>query len=82
MLTLALDYDKISGTDTIRIQGLTTFAPGRDLAAEIVSLNGKSEQIPLRHTFTARQIEYFQAGSALNVLAASAGNIEVDLETN
>ncbi|KAJ9123658.1 hypothetical protein QFC24_003429 [Naganishia onofrii] len=67
------DYDKISGTDTVSIHGLAAFAPGRDLEAEIMKESGVVERIPLSHTFTARQIGYFQAGSALNVLASHKG---------
>ncbi|EGU12726.1 Aconitase [Rhodotorula toruloides ATCC 204091] len=36
-----------------------------------VSLCGKSEDIPLQHTFNAGQITWHRAGSALNHMAKS-----------
>ncbi|KAJ9100739.1 hypothetical protein QFC19_005478 [Naganishia cerealis] len=70
---LAMDYDKITSTSTLCIYGLSSFTPGRDLEVEIVhDENGEKERIPVRHTFNDRQIEFFKAGSALNLLAADA----------
>jgi aconitate hydratase len=66
------DYDKISGTDKISILGLDKFAPGKPLDVEITHKDGSKEQIKVNHTFNAGQIEFFKAGSALNLMAAAA----------
>jgi len=66
------DYDKINGDDKVSILGLTTFAPGTNLTAEITPKNGKPYQIKLSHTFNQNQIDWFKAGSALNLMAKKA----------
>uniref|UniRef100_A0A8C2F3T4 Aconitate hydratase, mitochondrial n=1 Tax=Cyprinus carpio TaxID=7962 RepID=A0A8C2F3T4_CYPCA len=60
------DYDKIRPDDKISIVGLKSFAPGKPLKAIIKHSDGSSETIELNHTFNETQIEWFQAGSALN----------------
>ncbi|XP_033998690.1 aconitate hydratase, mitochondrial [Trematomus bernacchii] len=60
------DYDKIRPDDKISITGLKTFAPGKPVTAVIKHSNGSQESITLNHTFNKNQIEWFQAGSALN----------------
>uniref|UniRef100_A0A8B9KJP4 Aconitate hydratase, mitochondrial n=1 Tax=Astyanax mexicanus TaxID=7994 RepID=A0A8B9KJP4_ASTMX len=60
------DYDKIRPDDQISITGLKSFAPGKPLIAVIKHIDGSSEKITLNHTFNETQIEWFQAGSALN----------------
>lgn len=62
------DYDKIQEDDKVAITGLKTFAPGTNLTLEVIHANGSKENIPLRHTYNAEQIEWFKAGSALNLL--------------
>ena len=34
--------------------------------------DGKTEVVPVKHTFTKDQIEWFKAGSALNLIRARA----------
>uniref|UniRef100_A0AAR2L6Z3 Aconitate hydratase, mitochondrial n=1 Tax=Pygocentrus nattereri TaxID=42514 RepID=A0AAR2L6Z3_PYGNA len=60
------DYDKIRPDDKISIVGLKSFTPGKPLAAVLKHSDGSSESIVLNHTFNETQIEWFQAGSALN----------------
>ncbi|KAL7042658.1 hypothetical protein ACKWTF_001237 [Chironomus riparius] len=60
------DYDKIQPTDKISILGLKSFAPGKQLTAEIKHADGKTEKIQLNHSFNDLQITWFKAGSALN----------------
>ena len=62
------DYDKIQEDDTLSIEGLTTFAPGKPLTLVIKHANGAEESISLNHTYNQNQIEWFKAGSALNLL--------------
>ncbi|KAF3853281.1 hypothetical protein F7725_013969 [Dissostichus mawsoni] len=60
------DYDKICPDDKISIQGLKTFAPGKPVTAVLKHSDGSEESIVLLHSFNETQIEWFQAGSALN----------------
>lgn len=60
------DYDKFRPDDKISITGLKTFTPGKPLHAVIKHSDGSKETIELNHTFNETQIEWFQAGSALN----------------
>uniref|UniRef100_A0A670K924 Aconitate hydratase, mitochondrial n=1 Tax=Podarcis muralis TaxID=64176 RepID=A0A670K924_PODMU len=60
------DYDKIHPVDKLSIVGLKDFAPGKPLKCIIKHPNGSQETIVLNHTFNETQIEWFQAGSALN----------------
>jgi len=65
------DYDRISGHDTVSILGLKSFAPGKNLTLRVKrEADGSTFEIPLKHTFNEGQIEWFKAGSALNLMAA------------
>lgn len=62
------DYDKIQEDDTINFIDLTEFAPGKQLTLEFVHANGSKDIILTNHTYNAAQIEWFKAGSALNLI--------------
>ncbi len=62
------DYDKIKEDDTFNFVDLTSFAPNKPLTLEIVHANGTKENILLNHTYNDQQIEWFRAGSALNLI--------------
>ena len=63
------DYNRIKGTDSIDITGLASFAPGKPLSARVLPASGAAAfDIKLNHTFNAEQIEWFKAGSALNLM--------------
>ena len=62
------DYDKIQEDDTFNFIDLVDFAPGKPLTLEIVHSNGTKEEIKLNHTYNDSQIEWFKAGSALNLI--------------
>ncbi|PYI09512.1 aconitase [Aspergillus sclerotiicarbonarius CBS 121057] len=59
------DYDRIRAADRVSIVGLNGLEPGKTLRLVV---NGEWEA-ELNHTFTWEQIEYFKAGSALNLMA-------------
>ena len=65
----ASDYDKIKEDDSFDILGLDDFCPGKPLVLNIKHNDGTSDSIDLNHTFNANQIEWFRAGSALNLIA-------------
>ena len=62
------DYEKIIEDDKISISGLENFVQGSSFSCELKHSNGKSERISLTHSYNSSQIEWFKAGSALNVL--------------
>ncbi len=62
------DYDKIQENDTINFVDLKDFAPGKPLTLEFVHADGSKHTIVTNHTYNAQQIEWFRAGSALNLI--------------
>lgn len=64
-----VDYDLIREDDVCAIRGLTTFASGVPLKLELKHSDGAMDVIELNHTFNEGQIEWFKAGSALNLIA-------------
>jgi aconitate hydratase len=63
------DYDRFQEDDTIDIIDLTSFAPEKQLTLVLHHKNGTSDTIKVNHTYNAGQIEWFKAGSALNLMA-------------
>jgi aconitate hydratase len=62
------DYEKIGVDDRISITGLAEMAPGAPLTVVVHHKGGAEESFPVNHTLNADQVEWFRAGSALNVL--------------
>lgn len=62
------DYEKILEDDTFNFTDLDRFTPGVPLTLEIVHADGTKENISLNHTYNDQQIEWFKAGSALNLI--------------
>ena len=67
------DYNKILEDDKINILGLKEFKPGNKLNCEIVHIDGSKDKILLSHTYNHNQIDWFKAGSALNLIAKNNG---------
>ena len=66
------DYDKIQENDTFNFVDLADFAPGKPLTLEVLHSDGSKDNIFLNHTYNASQIEWFEAGSALNLIKQQA----------
>jgi aconitate hydratase len=62
------DYDKIREDDTISISGLREFKPGKNLVVTLDHADGTSGQFEVSHSYNETQIEWFRAGSALNLI--------------
>ena len=62
------DYDKVQEADKISITSLATLAPQNEVTAILHHEDGTEDLVQLKHTMNADQIEWFKAGSALNVL--------------
>jgi len=62
------DYDLILADDTFNFTDLADFTPGKQLNLEVVHADGSTDNIKLNHTYNAQQIDWFKAGSALNLI--------------
>jgi aconitate hydratase len=66
------DYDKIHEEDRISIIGLDKLEPSKPVRCKIIHKEEedkiREEEINLKHSYNRHQIEWFYAGSALNVL--------------
>ena len=65
------DYNKIQENDVVDILGLTTFAPGKNLTLQLTHADGTTESFEVAHTYNEQQVEWFNAGGALNIIRAS-----------
>lgn len=62
------DYDKVQETDRVSVTGLADLAPGRNLKVTLHHADGSEDSFEVKHTLNQEQIEWFRAGSALNLL--------------
>ncbi len=70
------DYDKIKEDDSIDINGLVNFAPGKALEMVLHHADGSQETLLVNHSYNQQQIDWFKAGAALNIIRKefAAGN--------
>ena len=62
------DYDRIGENDRIAVRGLAELAPDTQVTVEVTTPEGDTWTFAADHTFSADQIEWFKAGSALNII--------------
>jgi aconitate hydratase len=62
------DYDKIREDDCISIIGIRNFKPGKPLTVILYHADKKQDSFYVNHSFNDLQIQWYQAGSALNYL--------------
>ena len=67
------DYDSIGENDRISILGLSSLAPGVPVQIRISHSDGSTTDISVKHSLSQDQIEWFQAGSALNLIREQTG---------
>ena len=65
------EYDLILESDRFSITGLDTIAPQEPITCIISHIDGTHHKTSLNHSYNESQIEWFKAGSALNVLKNS-----------
>ena len=68
-------YDKIQEDDRFDITGLTDIQAGIPLTVIARHNDGSLDEISVNHTLNQKQIEWFQAGSALNVIAEQENTV-------
>ncbi|WP_166384924.1 aconitate hydratase [Polaribacter sp. 11A2H] len=62
------DYDLIQEDDTFNFLDLNEFAPDKALTIEVVHADGSKDIIITNHTYNQGQIEWYNEGSALNLI--------------
>jgi aconitate hydratase len=62
----AADYERIREGDCVSLLGLDRLAPGLAVACVVEHSDGSRETLQLEHTYSAAQLAWFVAGSALN----------------
>jgi aconitate hydratase len=63
------DYDKIKEDDKVDIL-ISSLAPEKQVKMIVKHKDGNKDEVMLNQTFNAAQIEWFKAGSALNLIAS------------
>jgi aconitate hydratase len=66
----AANYDLVQEEDEISILGLQTLTPGQPLTVELQHKDGSADRFQVNHTMNTSQIQWFAAGSSLNVIAS------------
>jgi aconitate hydratase len=67
------DYDRILVDDRVAVTGLKDLTPGRPVTVELHHSDGTTETFEAKHSLNDDQVEWFKAGSALNVLREELG---------
>ena len=67
------DYERIGEDDRVAVRGLADLAPGRPVTVEVTAPGGAVWAFEGCHTLSGEQIEWFRAGSALNIIRSRAG---------
>jgi aconitate hydratase len=67
----AADYDKVRAGDRLSVLGLADLKPGQPLTVALKHTDGTEDRFNANHSLNADQVEWFKAGSALNVLRRS-----------
>ena len=62
------DYDRIGEDDRIAVRGLADLAPDEPVTVEVTAPDGAPWSFEGLHTLSDDQIEWFRAGSALNII--------------
>ena len=61
-------YEKVLEDDRIDVLGLADFAPGKQFTVVLHHADGTTDEFKVNHTYNWNQIEWFKAGSALNLI--------------
>ena len=67
------DYNLIQEDDTFNFLDLNQFTPGKPLTIELAHANGSKDVITVNHTYNQSQIDWYNEGSALNLIKKENG---------
>ncbi|WNJ21136.1 aconitate hydratase [Pontibacter sp. G13] len=65
------DYDKVQEDDKVDIL-ISDFQPGKQVKVVLNHADGTTDEFMCNHTYNQQQIDWFKAGSALNMIRAQA----------
>ena len=68
------DYDRINEDARLSVRNLESLAPGQPVIVEVNQNGEEPFSFETKHTFSEEQIEWFKAGSALNVIRSKTAN--------
>jgi aconitate hydratase len=66
------DYELVREDDRVCVHDLNKIAPGSELEIALHHADGTESRFAAKHSMTAKQIEWFRAGSALNLMGSRA----------
>lgn len=61
-------YDRIRQDDKISLKNLSDLAPGKPVEGIVAHSDGQIETVWLTHSYSLSQLDWFRAGSALNLI--------------
>jgi aconitate hydratase len=64
------DYDKVRADDLVDLDGLAALAPGSSVRVVLWHADGTRDEVAANHTLSEEHVDWFRAGSALNLLAS------------
>ena len=67
------DYERIGEDDLIAVRGLADLAPDWPVTVEVTAPDGAVWAFEAHHTLSDEQIDWFRAGSALNIIRSRTG---------
>ena len=67
------DYNLIQEDDTFNFVDLNAFSPGKPLTIEAIHADGSKDVIIANHSYNNSQIEWYNEGSALNLIKKQNG---------
>lgn len=65
------DYERLREDDRVSLIGLAQIAPGKPVECRLTHIDSTSETLHLNHSYSAAQLDWFRAGSALNCLQST-----------
>jgi aconitate hydratase len=65
------DYDRIGDYDRVTLCGPSQMSPRRAVECILRPADGMTESLRLKHSYSLHQLEWFRAGSALNLVRES-----------
>lgn len=68
------DYERVREGDRITLSGLAGLAPAKPVSCRLVHADGSAESIRLCHSYSQSQLDWFRAGSALNLCRSLTGS--------
>jgi aconitate hydratase A / 2-methylisocitrate dehydratase len=64
------DYEKVRADDVVDLDGLAALAPGSAVQVMLHHTDGTTDAFTANHTLSDEHVQWFKAGSALNLLAS------------